>query len=116
MAISRSLEKTHHMPTATRTVAKGIAPRTHLPPKPKKNNRKRNADEESSADESEQSDSDDARSKAKAKKHKRQRLITVPESEEELESVDDTTELPRKEVEEVEDLNEPGGKVSTNFR
>ena len=38
------------MPTVTWTVAKGIAPRTHLPPKAKKNGCKRNADE-NSADE-----------------------------------------------------------------
>ena len=102
------------MPTVTRTLAKGIAPRTHLPPKAKKkDSRKRNANEESSNDESETSDSDDARPKAKAKKHKRRRVITV-ESEEEPEHVDDMTEPQREEVEEVDDQNdEPGGKVST---
>ena len=103
------------MPTVTRMVAKGIAPRTHLPPKTKKKNScKRNANEESSADKSERSVSDDAVPKAKAKKHKRQHIITV-ETEEELESINDTAEPPREDVEEVDDQNdEPSGKVSTN--
>ena len=99
------------MPIVTRTVAKGIPPRTHLPPKAKKKDgRKRNADE------SERSDSDDVGLKAKAKKHKRQRIVTV-ESEEDPESVDDAAGPMREEVEEVDDQNdEHSGTVSTNLQ
>jgi hypothetical protein len=102
------------MPNVTRTVAKGIAPRTHLPPKPKKkNSRKRNADD-SSADETE-TESNDPLPKAKAKKHKRQRKVSI-ESVEELETVDDTAKPLREEVEVVSDENdEPGAsEVSIN--
>ena len=99
------------MPTVTRTVAKGIPPRTHLPPKPKNDSRKRQASDSGDDESSEGSELDDARPKAKAKKHKRQRKATV-ESEEEVESVDDTTEPRRAEVEEVDDG--PGSEVSTN--
>ena len=103
------------MPTVTWTIAKGIPPRTHLPPKAKKNGCKRNANE-SSADESERSDSDDVGPKAKAKKHKRQCIIMV-DSKEDPESVDDTAEPVREEVKEVNDQNDkPSGTVSTNLQ
>ena len=58
------------MPTVTRTVTKGIPPRTHFPPKAKKNGRSKGNANESSADESDRSDSGDVGPKAKVKKHK----------------------------------------------
>ena len=102
------------MSIVTQTVTKGISPRTHLPPKTKKKNgHKRNANE-SSTDESKRSDLDDAGPKAKTKKHKWQHIVTV-ESEEDLESVDDTAEPMREEVEEVDDQNDkPSSTASTN--
>ena len=53
---------------------------------------------------------DDPTPKVKANKHKRPCKVMV-ESEEEVESVDDTTK-PGKDVEEVDD--KPGNEVSTN--
>ena len=100
------------MPTVTQTVAKGIPPRPHLPAKPKKQNSRKRQAGDSSDDESEPegSELDDPTPKAKANKHKRPRKVMV-ESEEEVESVDDTTK-PGKDIEEVDD--EPGNEVSTN--
>ena len=84
------------MPTVTWTVAKGIAPNPHLPPKPKKQNSHKRQAGDSSDDESEGSELDDAAPKAKANKHKRPCKVMV-ESEEEVENIDDTTK-PGKEV------------------
>ena len=100
------------MPTITWTIAKGIPSRSHLPPKPKKQNNCKRQAGDSSDDESkpEGSELDDPTPKAKANKHKWPRKVMV-ESEEEVESVDDTTK-PGKDAEEVDD--EPGNEVSTN--
>ena len=65
------------MPTVTRTVAKGIPPRSHLLPKPKKQNSRKRQANDSSDNESELdgSELDDPTPKAKANKHKRPRKV-----------------------------------------
>ena len=99
------------MPIGTRTSVKGIPPRPHLPPKPKKQNSYKRQAGDSSDDENKGSELDDAAPKAKANKHKRPCKVMV-ESEKEVESMDDTTRPGKEVVEEVDD--EPGNKVSTN--
>ena len=99
------------MPPVTWTVAKGIAPRPHLPPKPKKQNSHKRQASDSSNDKSEGSELDDAAPKVKANKHKQLCKVMV-ESEEEVENIDDTTKPGKEVIKEVDD--EPGNEVCTN--
>jgi hypothetical protein len=107
------------MPLQTRNIAKGVAPRLHLPkstkPRPIANGgatkqswtqkrRKRNASKSSDeSKDSESSQSDDSEPQAKARKKRARRQATA--SEEEVEEVDADDEPPTEQIE-VEDMNE----------
>ena len=98
------------MPTITQTIAKGIAPRPHLPPKPKKQNSHKRQAGDSNDDESKGSELDDAAPKVKANKHKQPHKVMV--ELEEVENIDDTTKPGKEVIKEVDD--KPGNEVSTN--
>jgi len=115
------------MPITTRTIAKGVPPRLHEPKpkgKPRTTNNttaqakakelgshKRSTRDHDSKDHDEASISDDLVSRAKKKKAGK-RHCTEPESESEVEVVNEDLEPPEKDVKDIEDS--VGGQEPAN--